>query len=189
MNISLNEIFNKYNCDKGSKKHGYDRLYEKKFHPIRENNVNLLEVGIYKGASIQSWVEYFPNANIYCIDIFRKYKKYPSILNHPRVFWSNHNSINPLPFTNILFDVIIDDGDHTYPIQLATFNNLIKYLKNNGTYFLEDYRTQNLVKKLNLPNSLIHYKKLSEILKTYNTTYHDLTHGYAEDSIILEIRK
>jgi hypothetical protein len=42
---------------------------------------------------------------------------------------------------------------------------------------------------LNLPNSLIHYKKLSEILKTYNTTYHDLTHGYAEDSIILEIRK
>ena len=39
------------------------------------------------------------------------------------------------------FDIIIDDGSHINSHVKKTFNFLFKYLRNNGTYFIEDLQT------------------------------------------------
>lgn len=49
--------------------HGYHRFYEKFLGPLRDKPVSLLEIGIYKGASIDIWKEYFDDVDLYMADI------------------------------------------------------------------------------------------------------------------------
>ena len=71
--MQLKELFNKYGCDK-STKHGYDTVYQKLFEPLQDKEINILEVGIFKGASTSAFYEFFPKANIYALDIFVRTK-------------------------------------------------------------------------------------------------------------------
>ena len=83
---TLNEIIDWYGSDKNLS--GYTPYYIEIFESIRNNNIELLEIGIgtiivsaqssmantsiknYKpGASLRSWQEYFSNAKIYGGDI------------------------------------------------------------------------------------------------------------------------
>lgn len=69
----LEELFNKYGCDKAVK-HNYHTVYEPEFDTIRNESINILEVGVFKGDSVRAWLEFFPNATIYGIDIFTRVK-------------------------------------------------------------------------------------------------------------------
>ena len=73
---SLEDIFAYYGTDKAnfwreknSKGHGYSKYYEKHFKQIRNQKVNILEIGSYSGASAASFSKYFPNSKIFCLDI------------------------------------------------------------------------------------------------------------------------
>lgn len=142
----LKELFDKYQCDKGTEKHHYYKEYEKYFEPVREEQINLLEIGTFKGASTRAFHEYFPNANIYTIDIFvRTLPEELDILSEERVHWlkadSTDASLGQLmndAWNNIKFDFIIDDGAHWPEANLLTLQNTIKFLKNDGVYFIED---------------------------------------------------
>ena len=58
---SLRAIFDRHHCDRG-KRHSYERVYEPLFAPIRRKPLRILESGIYQGAGIAAWLEYFPRA-------------------------------------------------------------------------------------------------------------------------------
>jgi hypothetical protein len=138
----LSEIFNKYNCDKSSK-HKYDLIYENLFENRRFENLNILEIGIFKGNSIKAWLEYFPNATIYAIDIFTRIDSDNiEILNHPRVKWSKCDSTDKaetqLLWNDIKFDFIIDDGLHFPNANRKTFENFYDRLNENGLFIIED---------------------------------------------------
>ena len=62
----MEQLFDKYGCEKIW--HSYSDLYEADFEPRRNDAVNILEVGTFRGESINVWLEYFPNATIYTID-------------------------------------------------------------------------------------------------------------------------
>jgi tRNA G46 methylase TrmB len=66
----LLKIFDKHDCDKGSRKHFYNEVYEPHFEKVRNDPINILEIGVFLGESTAAFHEYFPNANIYGIDIF-----------------------------------------------------------------------------------------------------------------------
>lgn len=141
----LKTIFNKYTCDKGEIKHHYYLLYEKDFESIRFKEINILETGVYKGASLQSWLDYFPNAQIFVIDIFDRVsvKSLNNILDDSRVKYLEHDSTDcsikdKISSWQVNFDIIIDDGLHTPLANLSTFKNLIPFLKNTGAYYIED---------------------------------------------------
>lgn len=142
----LDKLFDKYECDKGTGKHHYYKEYEKYFEPVREEEINLLEIGTFKGASTRAFYEYFPNANIYTIDIFaRTLPEELDILSKERVHWlkadSTDASLGQLmndAWNNIKFDFIIDDGAHWPEANRLTLQNTIKFLKNDGVYFIED---------------------------------------------------
>ena len=46
----MEQLFRKYGCEKIW--HSYSELYEADFAPIRDNKLNILEVGTFRGESI-----------------------------------------------------------------------------------------------------------------------------------------
>jgi hypothetical protein len=68
----LEQIFKKYKTDKYD--HYYANLYEEIFSHLRDNKINILEIGVFFGLSHLSWNEYFTKAEIYGIDIFHPHR-------------------------------------------------------------------------------------------------------------------
>lgn len=202
----LVKLFDKYQCDKGTVKHRYDRVYEPILEPIQMNPIRILEIGVFKGNSTKAFIEFCPNLKIIGIDIFTRVNmKDIPILNHNRVHLIKCDSlIGPnKEFVKVVgnnkFDIIIDDGLHTHKAQRKTFKNFISYLKENGIYFIEDVwaydrmtdkeKKHSWLKKHRPSFSEEEYQKLLNVLAQYNITYHDLRKGHEPDTFILEIRK
>ena len=55
--MSLKEIFIKNKCDKATK-HRYYELYQQDFDKFKNDQINILEIGTFKGESTQSWLDY-----------------------------------------------------------------------------------------------------------------------------------
>ena len=133
----LDTLFNKHGCDKSSK-HNYHRVYEKEFSHYRDKEINILEIGIFKGDSIKAWLEYFPNAHIYGIDIFtRIIPEDIEVLSDERVHWIRGDSLSKSivdfvqdAWHGIKFDIIIDDGKHTPEANRLSFKYLNQFFIN-----------------------------------------------------------
>ena len=189
----MREFFDRHGCDKGSR-HGYERVYEPVFEDLRQEPLRILEVGIFKGASLAAWIDYFPNATIVGIDTFQRIPKPEnvSILNHHRVEWYAHDSTKPIDIGR--FDFIIDDGCHTHTAQRKTFENLMPY---TDSYFIEDVWTLDYMtaeerrhKWLERPGySNEEYQKLLNALGPYTAEFHDLRAGHQPDSFIIQVTR
>ena len=141
----LADLFDLYGCDK-HKKHKYNTVYEQFFEPKKDDALKLLEVGIFKGESMEAFHEYFPNADLYGIDIFTRTKPHQlSVLKNERCHHVKGDSMNPAvgpqlleAFGKVKFDFIIDDGMHNPRANMQTMNNLLPHLAEGGSYFIED---------------------------------------------------
>lgn len=201
----LVELFNEYKCDKGNIKHRYDRVYAPELERFKDKHFRMLEIGVFKGSSTQAWVDYFPHVEIVALDIFERVNmKDIPILNHARVTPCKCNSTRK-PSTKVTplledgFDVIIDDGLHTHVAQRKTFKNFIKFLKENGVYFIEDVWPYDIMSEREKQHFWLkrhapafsdkEYDKFLKELKPYNYKYHDLRNGYDPDTFIIEVRK
>lgn len=196
----LTEIFNKHNSDK-SMKHMYHLVYEQHFDKIRHDELNILEVGIFKGESIKAWLEYFPNSTIYGVDIFERVRaENIEVLNHPRVKWAKCDSTisNVSKWDDVKFDIIIDDGLHTPDANAKTFNSFKHQLR--GMYFIEDVWPLDIMNKFELNHSWIKnnseytiekYKNFINKLNEFGTIeYFDLRKSTKQpDSYIIKIVK
>lgn len=141
----LEKLFNTYGCDK-AKKHHYHTVYQPEFEALKNAHINILEIGVFKGNSISAWLDFFPNATIYGLDIFvRVSPEDIAVLQHPRVKWlkcdstnANSTSFIEKQWPNVKFDIIIDDGLHTPEANAKTFDNMFPLLKDTGSYYVED---------------------------------------------------
>ena len=202
----LKELLQKYKCDKSSK-HSYELCYEKHFLPVKNEPINILEIGIFKGESMKVWLEYFPNATVYGIDIFQRIKENElPILKNPRVKYLKLDSISEQAkqiitenWGDIKFDFIIDDGLHTPVANRLTFLNFINFLKNDGVFFIEDVYP---IDKMEKPHpwfkqsgrieqyTLKQYQKFIETLQSFDVTHIDNRKITKQpDSYIIEIQK
>jgi len=142
--MTLKDILDKNNCDK-SHRHRYDLIYERDFYKKKNHNINILEVGVFRGESTASWLEYFPNATIVGIDTFERIDESKiKTLENKRVKKIKEDSTLPrvknyLQELNLKYDFIIDDGLHTPIANKKTFENLFEFLKNDGIYYVEDF--------------------------------------------------
>jgi len=206
----LLEIFDKNGCDKGTTgqyAHLYHTVYEPAFEPFRNDPINILEVGIWKGTSHQSWVDYFPNAQVYGIDVFTRMKESDvPVLQHERVHHLKADSTSyALPMLveqafgkDIQFDFIIDDGLHTPEANAMTFKHLIRFLKPTGRFFIEDvWALDKLTTEeskhpwIQKPEySILEYNKFIAALEGYAVKRHDLRKiSKITNSYIFEVRK
>ncbi len=121
----------------------YFKIYERHFSRFRNTEVNILEIGVSEGGSLQMWKEYFgPKANIYGIDIDPLCKKVeePQI----KVFigdQSDRNFLSSFKRDVPKLDIVIDDGGHTMAQQKISFEELYPHLSENGVYIVEDTHT------------------------------------------------
>jgi hypothetical protein len=143
----LDDLGLKYGTDKSSLRHGYLDIYEKYFREMKDKPINVLEIGIFNGASLKMWEEYFSNAQIYAIDIDPE-----KLLNFGRVKSYVANQEKREDLLNVInhigeCDIIIDDGGHTMLQQQVTLGCLFPHLKQNGIYCIEDLHTSYLRKR------------------------------------------
>ena len=118
--------------------HQYLQVYEALFEPIRTRVTNVLEIGIMRGDSHRLWRDYFPNAQIYGLDVVNACG---GLENEERmsIFFRdayNEESIDLLK--DVQFDVIIDDGPHTLDSMLWAANRYARLLSPNGILVIED---------------------------------------------------
>lgn len=146
----LCKLAHKYGTDKVE--HNYTYYYDKLFNDLRNEKINFLEIGIFKGASIKMWDEYFTKGNIFCIDnciansagYLLCEEKTLSLLNKhsPKIFakqgcQNDRKKLKEL-VKNIEFDIIVDDGLHFFEHQQTSLGVLFKNLKSGGVYIIED---------------------------------------------------
>lgn len=138
---TLGELAEKYGTDKRPSEHNYTPMYEKLFKTIDINS--LLEIGLGTGASLRMWIDYLPDAKIYCIEDFgveNKEKWGSADGNIPGLNLVSGDSTLDDTWKKVPYylDVIVDDGDHHPDAQWATFSLGFQHLRTGGLYFIED---------------------------------------------------
>ena len=118
---------------------GYlDNFYDLEFE---QKPVRLLEIGADRGGSVALWRDYFPNSEIYAVDI----TDFPDHGAHKIIADAyGDNSFVPSRY----FDIVIDDGPHTYDSFVAVIQNYHKKLKKGGKLIVEDIIVKDWVEPL-----------------------------------------
>lgn len=152
---TLHEIGKEHQTDKHDSNHSYCGLsyldvYDKYLSEIRNDRVNILEIGVRDGCSHRMWRDYFPNGTIFGIDIDPRCKQSQS--DRIRVLIGSQSDPEIVSQVAKLaggqFDVILDDGSHVNSLTIASFNLLYPSLKPGGIYIIEDMHCTYLGKDL-----------------------------------------
>jgi hypothetical protein len=118
----------------------YAPIYDRHFAKFVGRKINVLEIGIGHGGSLQIWKTYFGSkAMIWGIDIDERCMEYGEdqiyILHGDQSnaeFWQNFNAMQNA------WDIVIDDGSHDPFHQALSFKSLWPYMNPGGIFLIED---------------------------------------------------
>jgi hypothetical protein len=142
--------------------HNYTLVYDKLFSSLRQSNIRLFELGIgtnntslpsnmgtygTPGASLRGWRQYFPNATIFGADIDKDI-----LFEEDRIRTFYCDQLDPVSISNLWstpdlidnFDIIIEDGLHTFEANVCFFENSIHKIKSGGIYVIEDIAVKDI---------------------------------------------
>lgn len=130
----------------GHKKYSYFALYDRLFAPYRNTGATLLEIGVYKGASIKSWQEFLGDGStVVGVDVNPECVQWDDAAGrrHVRIGdQSNPDFLQRLGEEFGPFNIVVDDGSHITDHQIASFNGLFaRHVAARGLYFIEDTNT------------------------------------------------
>ena len=179
--MDLFELVEKYGTDKTLS--GYTKTYADIFEPVKNKVTSVLEIGLgtlnpaipssfsgntqffehYKpGGSLRVWRDFFPEAQVYGIDIAKD-----CMFSEDRIktflFDSSEKEYSDYYLDGLEFDIIIDDGNHDPKYQIKTLRNLFPKLRENGLYIIEDIGG---------------YPGNEDLLVEYLDEFNELTQGY-----------
>lgn len=135
---ALASLAAKYGTDKVHH-HNYVHFYDLCFAKWRDTEIRLLEIGVQKGASIRMWLEYFPKALVYGVDI----EDCPEPVD-PRYRFCRGDQGNTEFWRKVIqdhggsFHIVIDDGSHRSDGIIPTFEALWPHVRSGGYYCIED---------------------------------------------------
>lgn len=149
-----------------------DEFYNEEFKKYQDKSIRLLEIGIYKGASLALWSKYFLHAEIIGLDIEdQRVDKYKD-LNRVSVGICNAYDTEIAKQLGH-FDIIIDDGPHTVETLQQCIEFYLPQLNDDGIMILEDVQDTSwfplLIEKA--PENLVHQ---CIDLRDVNQRYDDL---------------
>lgn len=157
----LCEFFLKHKSDKCPQiNHNYSGSYYELLKDKKESFKDILEIGIgnlnlmvpicgkeyIPGASLRAWRDFFPNANVFGLDIDKSVLFFEERIS---CFYTDQSDEIALVKTveeirisknvnKISFDLIIDDGSHVPSHMKKSLDVLSKYLSPGGFYIIED---------------------------------------------------
>lgn len=120
--------------------HRYTPIYDRLFSHLRKKKVNILELGVARGASLLLWHECFPRAMIYGLDKNPElWKEMAEDLDRIQMWIGKQQDETLLKeVSKIKYDIIIDDCGHNPGHQFLSFKNLWEAVKPSGFYVIED---------------------------------------------------
>jgi hypothetical protein len=123
-------------------KHYFD-IYDRHFLKFRNKAPVILEIGVYKGGSLEMWEQYFgKGVRIYGVDINPNCKKFEK--ENITILIGSQEDPGFLTELKKLIgaaDIIIDDGGHTMKQLKTSFTHLYDLVKEDGVYLAEDLHT------------------------------------------------
>jgi hypothetical protein len=137
----LARYFNAHSEGKGIwKVEHYLDIYHQYFAKFVGTEVNVVEIGVFSGGSLEMWKSYFgPKSKIYGVDIREQCRAYAGdgveIFigdQGDRSFWKSFKEKVPQ------VDILIDDGGHLVEQQVATLEEMLPHLRPGGIYLCED---------------------------------------------------
>ncbi len=159
----LCRIMAKYGSDK-SGEHTYTMAYADLLGPLRERVKRVFELGLgttdalipanmgthgRPGASLRGWREYFPQAEVFGADIDAKVLFEEDRIRTYQCDQTDRGSITRMWSRTALqqpFDLIIDDGLHTFEANQLLLEISINRLKKGGFYVVEDVSHRELAR-------------------------------------------
>jgi hypothetical protein len=121
----------------------YPDIYERHFSTYRGNSLRMLEIGVFKGGSLEVWRNYFgERATIFGIDIDPACAEYADPPNQIRI----GSQADPAFLNAVVkemggIDLVLDDGSHVAEHQEISFRALFPLLSDGGLYIIEDMHT------------------------------------------------
>jgi hypothetical protein len=145
-------------------RHTYvESAYDTIFPRLKDSAKNVLEIGAYSGGSHLLWRDYFSNAQIVAMDI----NPVPALENQDRIdlrICDAYCTESVNMFEDGFFDVIIDDGPHTYESMEYTLRHYSPKLKDGGILVIEDIGSIDWVR----PLALCLPEKYQQIAEVYD---------------------
>ena len=165
---SLCHIMGANGSDKGhmnimASRHNYTTLYYSLFKDMRNKPLRVFELGLgtnnldvpsnmgphgRPGASLYGWNQFFPTAKIFGADIDTRILFNTSAIKTYYCDQTSPQIINKMWETSELhepFDIIIDDGLHTFGANVCFFENSIHKLAKGGYYIIEDITRPDII--------------------------------------------
>jgi hypothetical protein len=163
----LCEIMGRHNSDKGNvdiinSHHNYTTFYYFIFKDIQYDSLKIFELGLgtnninipsnmgvngTPGASLYGWSEFFINSKIFGADIDDNILFNTEKIKTFYCDQTNKDSILKMWSNDALaeeFDIIIEDGLHTFLANVIFFENSIHKLKKGGVFIIEDVDHKNI---------------------------------------------
>jgi len=142
----LFELHEYYDSVKARPKYPYSHrflkeVYPRYLDPRQEEDLCVLEVGVYNGGAMQALRDYLPFSQIVGVDIQDRVTT--KILDWDRLTFVQGDQ-GDAEFLNTLgkeqgpFDFVLEDGNHCFPDQANSFEILFPYVAPGGVYFVED---------------------------------------------------
>lgn len=140
--MTIDDYFLQQDSHVSDKWSGYLPIYERYLSGFEKQPINLLEIGIQNGGSLDVWARYFQSAKqIVGCDINPKCEELKFADSRIAVVVGDVNLAQTRASIHAkapAFEVIIDDGSHTSVDVIHTFKTLYPKLKPGGVYLIED---------------------------------------------------
>jgi hypothetical protein len=123
--------------------HHYFDLYERHLARFRGKPFRFLEIGVFRGGSLQLWRDYFgPEARIVGLDRDPSCARFDGAFGHVRIGdQADAGFLRAVLDEFGPFDAVLDDGGHTARQQIVSFEVLYPELATDGVYLCEDTHT------------------------------------------------
>ena len=179
--MTENELKNLHsnNTEKVSDKwESYLDYYNEIFMPLKNKDISLLEIGIQNGGSLQTYLNFFKNAELIVgCDIDDKCHNLNYDDKRIKVVVGNINSNETYSKISSLinqFDILIDDGSHISSDIIISFIKYFPIVKPGGIYVIEDlhcsYDSYNTKKYgggiLNENSAINFFKKIIDVINS-----------------------
>jgi hypothetical protein len=158
----LCRIMTRYGSDKGTGRHNYTTVYHHLFANLRSKQVNLFELGIgtnnpnlastmgmggKPGASLRGWADFFRSGQIFGADIDQDI-----LFNEGRIKTFHCDQLRKnaieemwaMPPLRGEFDIVIEDGLHTFEANVSFLDNSLHKVRTGGYYIIEDVSQDDL---------------------------------------------
>ena len=132
--MKVSKLLIKYGSDKARARRWVGHAYGPYYDELFQGDIkDILEVGVHFGGSVRAWCKAFPKAQVDGIEIDSTIFKGDKPKNFNLIIGDVKEVV-----LNKKYDIIIDDGSHSFTDQAWVIQNLSKLLKENGTLVVED---------------------------------------------------